>query len=171
MIPNLPNQAPEPTLLTQRGSSLTFGKEMLRRIIIAGAVAVLGGCAGAPSSTTSAAHVVVPSSQLPGTSGQAAWSPSEAQIASCEAAIGRTLASRKRDLGSYYLRLRGVIRDGRRHIVGIAADKRVPGTHYLQPPSEETIVLPAFGGGEAFFSFDYDSDFEKLVRLDFNAPL
>ncbi len=143
---------------------------MLRRIIIAAAVVVLEGCAGA-SSTTSAAHVVVPASQLPDTSGQPAWLPSEAHIASCESAIGRALASRKRDLGSYYLHLTGVIRDGRRHIVGIAADKRVAGARYIQPSSQETIVLPTFGGGEAFFSFDYDTDREKLVKLDFNAPL
>ena len=74
-------------------------------------------------------------------------------------------------MGSYHVRLGGVIRDGARHIVGIAADKRIDGTHYLQPPSDERIILPTFGGGEAFFSFDYDSDREKVVKLEFKAPL
>ena len=141
----------------------------MHRFTVLSIVLLLGSCAAAPFSK-SAAHVVVPANQLPGTLGQSGWSPTEEQIASCEASIAQALARKKHDLGSYHLRLGGVVRNGGRHIVGIAADKGV-GAHYLQPVSEETIVLPVFGGGEAFFSFDYDLDRGKVVTLEFNAAL
>lgn len=140
------------------------------RIFIPIAIA-LGGCAGAPVSLTSAGRVVVPASQLPGTLGQSGWSPTEAQVVSCETAIAHALAKERRDLGTYYLRLGGVNRNGSRYIVGFAVDQRADDARYLRPPSEEVILLPAFGGGEVYFSFDYDVDQEKLVKLEFNAPL
>lgn len=88
----------------------------------------------------------------------------------CEHAIAGRLPSKRHDLARYYLRLTGVLRDGHRHIIGMAADKQA-GADYARPPSEDTIVLPTFGGGEAFFSFDYDIDQKKLSKFEFNAAL
>jgi hypothetical protein len=132
--------------------------------------ALLNGCSGTSISLSSAGRVVVPGGQLPPTLGLLNWSPTEEDLRMCEHAIAHRLASTRHDLGRYYLRLGGVLRDGHRHIIGIAEDKQV-GTDYARPPSEETIVLPAFGGGEAFFSFDYDMDQKKLSKLEFNAAL
>lgn len=151
----------------------------------------MAGCAVSPSALTSAGHVVVPTSQFPGVLGMAGWSPSEEDIRGCEHALGRKLAREGHDLTDYYLRLSGVMRDGHRRIAGIAADKRVSGSGYMRPPSvkaadghdassgsiqpatveEEVIVLPAFGGGEAFFSFEYNVESGKLSKFQFNAPL
>jgi hypothetical protein len=143
---------------------------VMKIITVLSAALLLVGCVAARFSHTSAGRVVVPAVQLPGGSRHPAWTPTEDQIASCEAALARTLAKNKRDLGDYYLRLGGAVRDGKRHIIGIAAHKAT-GTHYLLPAAEDTWVLPTFGGGEAFFSFDYDVDGRTLTRLDFNAPL
>jgi hypothetical protein len=143
---------------------------MPRFVILLCVVLLSGGCVGASSSKTSAARVVVPAKQLPGAYGLAEWSPTREQVASCEAALAQALAKKKHDLGSYYLRLGGVVREGTRRIIGLASDKAT-GTHYLMPAAEDVIVLPTFGGGEAYFSFEYDSDRGKIVKLEFNAAL
>ncbi|HEY4246122.1 MAG TPA: hypothetical protein VGM64_04650 [Lacunisphaera sp.] len=143
---------------------------MRRFTTLLSAVLLLGGCTAASSSTKSAAHVIVPANQLPRTFGLSGWSPTEGQIAACEVVLGRALAEKKHDPGSYYLRLGDIVRHGTRHIVGIGADSNT-GTYYLQPASDETIVLPPFGGGETFFSFDYDSETGKLMTLEFNESL
>jgi hypothetical protein len=62
------------------------------------------------------------------------------------------------------------MRDGKRHIVGMAADKDHTSPHFLRA-SDEVIVLHTFGGGKLFFDFDYDVENGKLVKLDFNAAL
>lgn len=144
---------------------------MSRLVMILSAAVFLASCATRPSSLTSAAHVVIPASQLPGTLGQPGWTPTDAQIAGCEAALAHALARKRLDLGTYYLRLGGITRDGSRRLIGIAADKRGCSPEFLLPPSENRIILPAFGGGDAYFRFEYDLDQNKLMKLEFNAPL
>ncbi|MBL9206624.1 MAG: hypothetical protein JNN01_16150 [Opitutaceae bacterium] len=144
---------------------------MSRLVMILSAALLLASCATRPSSLTSAARVVIPAGQLPGTLGQPGWTPTDAQIASCEAALAQALASKRLDLGTYYLRLGGITRDGSRRLIGMAADKRASSPEFLLPPSENRILLGAYGGGDAYFRFEYDLDQNKLMKLDFNAPL
>ena len=148
--------------------NVELGKEMLRHIILLGMISALAGCVGTPPSRTSASRLVVPARQLPDGYGQPGWSPTEAQITSCETALAHAVAAKKHDLRSYHLILGGVIRDGRHHIVGLA---RVDGSYSPEPPNEDKIILLPFGGGDDFFRLDYDADQEKLVLLAFNAPL
>lgn len=145
--------------------------EKMRRLAVTVSVALaFCGCTGPTFSKASAARVVVPADQLPGGFGFQGWTPGNEHIASCEAAIAHALAKSKLDLGEYHLRLGGVVRAGTRHILGIAAHKST-GSRYLQPASEESIVLLTFGGGKSFFTFVYDVDARKLESLEFNAPL
>lgn len=142
-------------------------RRQLLRVIAVPALLLLGGCTSASSARRSGGHVVVPALQLIDARGLPAWTPTEAHISACETSLGRTLAKRKRDLGTYYLRLGGVIRDGSHRIVGFATQS----ASNLQPASEDTLLLPPFGGGETVFRFEYDADHGKLVLFEFGAPL
>jgi hypothetical protein len=125
-----------------------------------------------PHSLTSAGHVTVPANQLPNTFGQQGWPPTEEDIRACELAIAHDLKKSGHELGSYYLRLAGVVRDGRRHILGMAANRAEPNSaDYLRPASEDHLFMAPFGGGDLFFRFDYDTQRRRLVKLEFNRPL
>jgi len=101
-----------------------------------------------------------------------AWTPSDAEVAQCELALGAALAKKKKDVANYYLRMSGIVRDGSRFIVGDACDKATPdAARYLAPPSEGSVLLGPFGGGETYFSFDYDAGREEITMLKFNAAL
>lgn len=86
--------------------------------------------------------------------------------------MGRELARRKKDLARYYVRLCGTQGPEGRLIVGDACRMDTPNAqHYLTPPDRDTIALGTFGGGEAFFRFQYDPATGRLTEFQFNAAL
>lgn len=142
-------------------------QRILRGLLLFGTALLIAGCVTASYSKRSAGYVVVPAREFFAPKGSLEWSPTDAEVAACEAALARELSNADCDLSRYYLRLSGTVRNGARHLVGFAGLSR----GYLKPPSEETILLPPFGGGKTFFRFDYDADRRKLVQFEFGAPL
>lgn len=141
-------------------------QRILRGLLLFGTALLVAGCVTSSYSKRSAGYVVVPAREFFVPKGSLEWSPTDADVAACEAALARELANADCDLGRYYLRLSGTVRDGARHIVGFAGLSPI----YLTP-SEDTVILPAFGGGKTFFRFAYDFDRRKLVQFEFGAPL
>ncbi len=100
------------------------------------------------------------------------WTPSDTQVASCEAALAKALAKHGKDLARYNVRMSGVQSLSGRLIAGDACDIALPGAErYLAPPDPNSVQLATFGGGEAFFSFQFDPVAQKLTHFQFNAPL
>lgn len=154
------------------------------------------GCASSPVEKKSAGHVIAPSARSIGlleTAGE--WTPSETDITQLEIAIGRLFArpdqrlrgALTRDqkapryapfpLSVYYVKYAGIVRDGKRLIIGKASHRgeRTAGQALAlpapNPNGEVPIVLDAFGGGTHFFTVTYDPATRAIVVLDYNAPL
>ena len=125
-----------------------------------------------PEVIGSAGYAVVPAEQNSFPSIAPSWTPTEAEIGLCEGALAKALAKQNKSLAHYYLRLSGVTGESDRSIDGYGAHKQAPGAvQYLTPANEETVLLPAFGGGDLYFRFSFDCEDRKLVLLRFNAAL
>ena len=154
------------------------------------------GCASSPVEKKSAGHVIAPSARSIGlleTAGE--WTPSETDITQLEIAIGRLFAhpdhrlrgALTRDhkppghapfpLSDYYVKYAGIVRDGKRLIIGKAShrgERTAAQALTLSTPNpngDEIVVLGVFGGGTLFFTVTYDPTERAIVFLDYNAPL
>lgn len=139
---------------------------------------LLTGCAATPSPSRvseairSAGYVVIPAEQNSFRSAAPPWTPTEAEIQLCEGALAKALDKQNKSLAHYYLRLSGVAGESGRSIDGYGAHKEAPNAvQHLTPANEETILLPAFGGGDLYFRFSFDCEERKLVLFRFNAAL
>jgi len=123
-----------------------------------------------------AGHIILSAENSPGT-----WVPTEADVAIVESELALLFAKpherfkEKRDarLSEYWVRYYGVVRDGKRLIVG-------EGTHVSQTDlatfeqmnsKPDTVLLPPYGGGRMHFTVIYDVDQKKSISVQFNAPL
>ena len=166
------------------------------RLALSALCLALLGCASSPVEKKSAGHVIAPSARSIGlleTAGE--WTPSETDITQIEIAIGRLFARPDqrlrgmltRDkkpprhapfpLSDYYVKYAGIVRDGKRLIIGKAShrgDRTAAQALALPTPNsngDETVVLGVFGGGTLFFTVTYDPATRAIVVLDYNAPL
>lgn len=157
---------------SRRDASLRF-RNTFRAVVCAGLVAaVLWGCAQVPVGARSAGRVVFPTDAVNPWGATPLWSPTEVEVVACEVALGKALAKHGKNLARYNVRMIGTERRGARVIIGDACDIAMPGAEkYLTPPEDGRVLLVTFGGGNAFFSFEYDPASRKLVKFHFNAPL
>ena len=143
----------------------------MKPIIAIIALCFFTACTSAPHAVRSARRVIVPATTF-APQATPTWSPTEAQFAKCEAAIGAEVAKKKRSLADYYVRMSAIVRNGRPTMVGDACHKEATGAErYIAPARPDTILLSAYGGGEAFFSFEYDTTTDAFLTFQFNAPL
>lgn len=163
---------------------------MNKRIIVA-VCSILAGCASAPLHEKSAGHVVVPSARAIGIIGYSEeWQPDGLQVARLEREIGRLfdhpdkrmrgtltrdgLPPRKAPfpLSDYFIRYCGVLKDGKKLIVGKASHRSVSAAgRALRIPDRDTLELSPFGGGTYFFTVTFDPDTTRISDLSYNAPL
>ncbi len=118
------------------------------------------------------------------------WQPDGLQVARLEKAIGRLfdrpdkrlLGAFTRDgsppqkapfpLSDYFIRYCGVIKDGKKLIVGKASHRSIStADRALSIPDPETVELPPYGGGTHFFTVTFDPDTDRIISLSYNAPL
>lgn len=164
---------------------------MNKRIIVAVCL-ILAGCASAPLHEKSAGYVVVPSARAIGVIGysEEEWQPDGTQVARLEKEIGRLFdhpdkrmwGALTRDglppqkapfpLSDYFIRYGGVIKDGKKLIVGKASHRSISAAgRALSIPDRDTLELPPFGGGTFFFTVTFDPDTNRISNLSYNAPL
>lgn len=74
-------------------------------------------------------------------------------------------------LSDYFIRYCGVIRDGKKIIIGQARHRKEGGAASLVVPSDDRVELIVFGGGSYYYTVSYDSQTEEILTLVYNAPL
>lgn len=166
------------------------------RLALSALCFALLGCASSPVEKKSAGHVIAPSARSIGlleTAGE--WTPTETDVAQLEIAIGRLFAHPDqrlrgvftRDkkpprhapfpLSDYYVKYAGIVRDGKRLIIGKASHRGERTAEQAlamptpNPNGEEPTVLDVFGGGTRFFTVTYDPAARAIVFLNYNSPL
>jgi hypothetical protein len=168
---------------------ITFG-EMKWRVLVTVCL-IFAGCESAPLGVESAGYVVVPSARAVAVIGYTEeWQPKAAQIARLEKEIGRLfdrpdkrmtgvftrngLPPKKAPLplSDYFVRYCGVIKDGKKLIVGKASHRLVGDAgRILSIPDEHIVELPPFGGGTAFFTVTFDLETNRILNLAYASPM
>lgn len=109
------------------------------------------------------------------------WTPNESEVARCEQLISREVSHAGLKLERYCVKMYAYEKEGRKVIVGYAADCEMPGSNGLLTPEtsatlsdpsfDPTMRLGPYGGGTSYFEFRYDRERARLTEFHFNAPL
>ena len=102
--------------------------------------------------------------------GDTAWPLTEANFLACEVALGNELKKTHKNIEHYYLRVYGVVREGKHVVIGMAGHKQGSNSEaYLRPPTDGSVWDPGWGLGDYHFDFEYDCDLNILTRFQFGA--
>ena len=165
--------------------------------VIIGMILILSGCfpqlksenSAQPKNVSSAGHVIVPANCVPqavfraglGLDHRTEWKMEESDVAAVENSINALFAKPDKrlrclpmstegifPLSDYYMRYAGVLKDGKKLIVGQGFCK-------FQSDPEEVLqssgTLGNWGGGSYYFTVVYNATDKRLVELTYNAPL
>lgn len=163
----------------------------MRQFIATAVCLLLAGCATGPLHMKSAGYTFAFSAREIGVWGHSReWPLDDSLIVRLEQKIGllfhnpdeRMRGTLSRDglpprsapfpLSEYFIRYCGVIKDGKKQIVGKATHQSQDGRRTLSRPKEdEVIVLWPSGGGTFFFTVTFDPDTNRILDLSYNAPL
>lgn len=167
--------------------------------VIIGMILVLSGCwpspcSSQPTNISSAGHVIVPAKYVARAVSRAGiitrsiseWKMEESDVSAVENSINSLFAKPDKrmqgwamckevfPLSDYYMKYAGVLKDGKKLIIGqgyhkLCSDPKL----VLKSPEQDGAVYVEFisGGGSYYFTVVYDAIDKKLVELTYNSPL
>jgi hypothetical protein len=143
------------------------------------AIALLAGCASAPSNRSAAYVVLPPSAQ---SSREITWQPAETDIADLERKLSALFSNPDAriaglpdgippfPISEYVVRYSGTGPEDSRYILGLAVHRNtVEREKFLSPTASKPTVQTNDGGQH--FSVMYDAEKDYIVAVGFNAPL